>query len=62
SMLVDIRKGRRCEVDAIVGSVCDEGRRVGVATPYCDKMRSLIKGFENGEGRPSAENLGFFNF
>ncbi|MBR6236033.1 MAG: 2-dehydropantoate 2-reductase [Spirochaetales bacterium] len=62
SMLVDIRNGKRCEVDAIVGSVCDEGRRVGVATPYCDKMRSLIKGFENGEGMPSAENLGFFNF
>ncbi|MBP5161677.1 MAG: 2-dehydropantoate 2-reductase [Spirochaetales bacterium] len=60
-MLVDIQKGRRCEVDAIVGSVCDEGRRVGVATPYCDRMRSLIKGFENGQGSPSPENLKFFN-
>ncbi len=59
-MLVDIRKGKPCEVDAIVGSVCIEGDRVGVDTPACDTMYKLITGFEKGEGEPSISNLSLF--
>jgi 2-dehydropantoate 2-reductase len=59
-MLVDIRKGKPCEVDAIVGSICWEGDRVNVDTPVCDIMYRLIKGFENGEGEPSIDNLRLF--
>ncbi len=60
-MLVDIRKGKPCEVDAIVGSVCKEGDEVGVETPVCDTMYRLIAGFEKGEGEPSINNLSLFN-
>ena len=56
-MLVDIRKGKPCEADAIVGSVCRQGRRAGVRTPACDTIYRLIKGFERGEGRPSPDNV-----
>ncbi|MBR6348251.1 MAG: 2-dehydropantoate 2-reductase [Spirochaetales bacterium] len=56
-MLVDIRKGKPCEADAIVGSVCRQGRRAGVPTPACDTIYRLIKGFERGEGRPSPGNV-----
>ncbi len=59
-MLVDIRKGKPCEVDAIVGSVCVEGDKVGVDTPTCDRMYEIIKGFERGEGEPSTDNLSLF--
>lgn len=59
-MLVDIRKGKPCEVDAIVGSICREGDRVNVDTPVCDIMYKLIKGFENGEGEPSIDNFRLF--
>ncbi len=56
-MLVDIRKGKPCEADAIVGSVCRQGRRLGVPTPACDTIYRLIKGFERGEGKPSPDNV-----
>ncbi|MBR2281823.1 MAG: 2-dehydropantoate 2-reductase [Spirochaetales bacterium] len=60
-MLVDIRKGKPCEVDAIVGSACREGDRVNVETPVCDMMYSMIRSFEMGNGVPSTDNLAQFS-
>lgn len=60
SMLQDLEKGKRCEVDAINGVVCDFGDRYNVGTPVCDTIVSLIHRVERGEERCCMENLQYF--
>lgn len=57
SMLFDLDRGKLCEIDAIDGSVCREGNKVGVPTPFCDRIVSLVHGFEQGSGKPSLDNI-----
>lgn len=61
SMLQDLEKGRPCEIDAINGAVCAEGRRFGVPTPVNDRIVELVKSFESGERQPGPENLALFD-
>lgn len=42
SMLQDLERGRPIESEAIVGAVCELGRRVGVSTPITDLIHTLI--------------------
>lgn len=58
-MLLDIKRGRKCEIDYITGAVSEEGRRAGVATPLCDKVTSLVHGIENGLYELSEKNADF---
>ncbi len=60
SMLQDIEHGKKTEVDAINGSVCEFGRKVGVPTPMNDKVVEIIHRIENGELNPSFDNLSLF--
>lgn len=60
SMLQDLEHGKKTEVDAINGSVCEYGRKVGVPTPMNDKVVEIIHKIENGELKPSFDNLTFF--
>lgn len=60
-MLIDYRNGKKSEVDAINGIVCNEGDRVGVDTPFCDKVVELVHGYEKGIGKPSYESLDAFD-
>lgn len=46
SMLLDAMAGRRGEVDAINGSICTVGRKLGVATPVNDTLVAIIKARE----------------
>lgn len=43
SMLQDLERGRPIESEAIVGAVCELGRRVGVPTPTTDLICTLIR-------------------
>lgn len=43
SMLQDLERGRPIESEAIVGAVCEFGRRAGVATPTTDIIYALIR-------------------
>ena len=43
SMLQDIEANKGIELDALVGSVCEIGRKVGVATPFTDAMLGLTR-------------------
>ena len=61
SMLQDIEKGKKTEVDAINGVVCSFGRKVGCPTPMNDKVVEIIHRIENGELTPSFDNLILFN-
>ena len=43
SMLQDVETGRDPEIDALVGSVIEVGRLVGVATPQIEAVYALVK-------------------
>lgn len=60
SMLQDLEKGKKTEVDAINGVVSTFGRKVNTPTPMNDKVVEIIHRIENGELKPSFENLKFF--
>ncbi|MBO4926488.1 MAG: 2-dehydropantoate 2-reductase [Clostridia bacterium] len=60
SMLQDLKKGKKCEVDAINGVVCAYGRKTGVPTPVNDRIVEVVKKIERGEARPEKKNIGLF--
>lgn len=49
SMLQDMEKGIKCEIDYIVGICSQWGRKLGIATPTCDTIVSIVKDFESGK-------------
>lgn len=61
SMLQDLEKGKKCEVDGIDGVVAKVGRQVGVPTPVTDQVIAIIKGCEEGKYKPSMDNLDLFD-
>ena len=61
SMLQDLEKGKKCEVDAINGVVCSFGRKVCVPTPMNDMVVEIVHRIEKGELAPSFDNMKFFN-
>ena len=48
SMLQDMEKGIPCEIDYIVGICSQWGRKLGIHTPTCDTIISIVKDFDNG--------------
>lgn len=60
SMLQDLEKGRRCEIDAINGVVCDFGRKCGVPTPVNDKVVEIVHAIEDGKLKCDFSNLELF--
>lgn len=47
SMLQDLEKNRKSEIDYINGFVCSKGREVGIKTPFNDLVVKLVKESEN---------------
>ena len=43
SMLQDVEAGRLTEIEALVGSVTELGRMLGVATPTLDTILALVR-------------------
>lgn len=43
SILVDLERGRRMEIDAQVGAVIEIARRTGIATPTIDLLYALVR-------------------
>jgi hypothetical protein len=43
SMLQDVIKNRRTEIDYLNGYVSDEGKKVSVPTPFCDAASALVR-------------------
>ena len=56
-MLQDIKKGKKCEIDAINGALCREGNRTNTPTPVNDRIVQVIRRIEKGELTPGEENL-----
>ncbi len=60
SMLQDLEKGKKCEIEAINGVICDYGDKYNVPTPCNKKIIEVIKKIENNEITYSIENLKYF--
>jgi 2-dehydropantoate 2-reductase len=43
SMLQDLQRGQKLEIDALLGVVVEMGRLVGVATPICELILGLVR-------------------
>jgi len=57
SMLQDLRNGKPCEVEAINGIVCRQGRKAGVKTPVNDWIVQMIHEMEAGKRKPGEDNI-----
>jgi 2-dehydropantoate 2-reductase len=57
SLLQDVMKGRRTEVDYLNGYVVRKGREVGVPTPMNEAIVEVTKRMEAGELKPAPANL-----
>lgn len=60
SMLQDLEKGRRTEIDAINGVVSSWGKKLDIPTPICDKVVEIVKGIEEQRYTYSFQNLDLF--
>ncbi len=60
SMLQDIEKGKKTEVDAINGAVCAMGRKTGFPTPANDKVVEIIHKIEDGKLQATFDNVNLF--
>lgn len=57
SMLQDVMKSRRTEIDFLNGYVAARGDVVGVDTPFCDGIVDIVKRVERGDLSTDAANL-----
>jgi 2-dehydropantoate 2-reductase len=57
SLLQDVLKGRRTEIEYLNGWVAGQGRKVGVPTPVNDAVVALVKSFGVGKLKPDPKNL-----
>jgi 2-dehydropantoate 2-reductase len=57
SMLQDVMRGRRTEIDALNGHVAREGRRLGVPTPVNDAVVALYRQYPPGALKPDPRHL-----
>lgn len=60
SMLQDMEKGRKTEIDAINGVVSLWGKNLNIATPISDKVVEIVKGIEDKKITFSMQNLDLF--
>jgi len=61
SMLQDLAKGRKCEIEAINGVVSAYGRKVGFQTPYNDRIVAIVGRIESGELISEWANIRLFD-
>jgi len=51
SMLQDLDKGARTEIEALTGYVSRQGRIHGIQTPVCDTLSEIIRFLERNRGK-----------
>jgi 2-dehydropantoate 2-reductase len=60
SLLQDVMKGRRSEVDYLNGLIVRKGSEVGVPTPANQAMVDVVHRIDSGELEPGPDNLALF--
>lgn len=61
SMLQDLEKGRKTEIDAINGIVSLWGKKLNIPTPVSDKVVEIVKGIEGKKYTYNFKNLDLFD-
>ncbi|MBN1685360.1 MAG: 2-dehydropantoate 2-reductase [Spirochaetales bacterium] len=57
SLLQDVMKGRRTEVEQLNGFIAQTGRQLGIPTPMNDAIVDVFARMDTGELKPGASNL-----
>jgi 2-dehydropantoate 2-reductase len=57
SLLQDVMRGRRTEIDYLNGYVCDQGRLKGIKTPVNDAVVAAVRSYGVGKLKPDPKNL-----
>jgi len=57
SLLQDVMRGRRTEIDYLNGYVCEQGRLKGVKTPVNDAVVAAVRSHGVGKLKPDPKNL-----
>ncbi|MDP3131093.1 MAG: ketopantoate reductase family protein [Bacillota bacterium] len=57
SMLQDLERGKKCEIDAINGAIAAQGDIVGLDTPFDDLVVAIVKEIETGNAQPGWHHL-----
>jgi 2-dehydropantoate 2-reductase len=57
SLLQDVMRGRRTEIEYLNGYVCAEGKRLGVPTPVNDAVVKTLLSYKVGALKPDPRNL-----
>ena len=55
SMLQDVEAGRRLEVEALVGSVVEIGKRLAVPTPFIEEIEACVQLLDERVAGPLSE-------
>ena len=55
SMLQDVEKGRRTEIDVINGAIVEAGRRLNIPTPYNNAMLWMLRSLEETFKQPKVD-------
>jgi 2-dehydropantoate 2-reductase len=55
SMLQDVERGTRTEVDVINGGVAATARKIGASAPLNERIVEIVQEFERGESSPSTD-------
>ena len=61
SMLQDLRNGKKCEIEAINGVVCEYGKKNNIPTPVNDKIVDIVKKEQDGSLPFTKENIMLFD-
>lgn len=59
SMLTDLAKGKKCDVDFVCGALVSAGKEVGVETPVAEAALDMVHGIENGLYEITPQNADF---
>ncbi|MEX2598352.1 MAG: 2-dehydropantoate 2-reductase [Dehalococcoidia bacterium] len=57
SLLQDVMRGRKTEIDYFSGMVSKKGAAHGIPTPYCEAVTDVIHRIETGALKPAPETL-----
>jgi 2-dehydropantoate 2-reductase len=57
SMLQDVRKSRRTEIDFLNGYIVEKARRLGLSAPLNQRMVEVVHDIEGGRLHPEAAHL-----
>ena len=60
SMLQDLKKGKKCEIDSINGIVCEYGKKYNVPTPINDRIVEIVKKAQDGLLQLNKDNVDLF--